>query len=152
MLLNIFRIILVSHFENAIFCLNRMRVFSFKIYAAANVLACLGQSKRLAFIYILSSFLAISIFNSRILSFVEFVPHIEQLFDEEVLIGNGWTVNEGIRPLAYSTLADFAHHVRGHLSLPNLALAVHLFSKNVHDESLLISIQRMSCKVLQSIT
>jgi len=78
----------------------------------------------------------------------KFVPHIEQLFDEEVLIGNGWTVNEGIRPLAYSTLADFAHHVRGHLSLPNLALAVHLFSKNVHDESLLISIQRMSCKLL----
>lgn len=79
--------------------------------------------------------------------FAEFVPYIEQLFDEDVLIGNGWTVNEGIRPLAYSTLADFAHHVRSQLSLPNLALAVHLFSKNVHDESLLISIQRMSCKV-----
>ena len=83
-----------------------------------------------------------------ILFFVEFVPHIEQLFDEDVLIGNGWTVNEGIRPLAYSTLADFAHHVRSQLTLQNLSLAVHLFSKNVHDESLLISIQRMSCKVL----
>ena len=80
-------------------------------------------------------------------SLSEFVPHIEQLFDEEVLIGSGWTVNEGLRPLAYSTLADFVHHVRSLLSLPNLALAVHLFSKNVHDESLLISIQRMSCKV-----
>ena len=75
------------------------------------------------------------------------MPHIEQLFDEDVLIGSGWTVNESLRPLAYSTLADFVHHVRSMLSLPNLSLAVHLFSKNVHDDSLLISIQRMSCKV-----
>eukprot|EP00794_Sanderia_malayensis_P003404 gene3404-3894_t len=78
----------------------------------------------------------------------KFVPHIEQLFDEDVLIGNGWTVNEGLRPLAYSTLADFVHHVRSMLSLSNLALAVHVFSKNVHDEALLISMQRMSCKLL----
>ena len=79
--------------------------------------------------------------------FSEFVPHIEQLFDEEVLIGNGWTVNEALRPLAYSTLADFVHHVRSMLTLPNLSIAVQLFSKNVYDESLPISIQRMSCKV-----
>ena len=79
--------------------------------------------------------------------FLEFFPYIEQLFHEDVLIGDGWTMNEGLRPLAYSTLADFVHHVRSQLSLPNLALVVHLFSKNVHDESLIISIQRMSCKV-----
>ena len=78
----------------------------------------------------------------------EFVPHIEQLFDEDVLIGNGWTVNEALRPLAYSTLADFVHHVRSMLTLPNLSIAVQLFSKNVYDESLPISIQRMSCKVI----
>lgn len=78
----------------------------------------------------------------------KFVPHIEQLFDEEVLIGNGWTVNEALRPLAYSTLADFVHHVRALLTLPNLSIAVQLFSKNVYDESLPISIQRMSCKLL----
>ena len=77
---------------------------------------------------------------------LEFVPHIEQLFDEDVLIGSGWTVNEALRPLAYSTLADFVHHVRQILTLPNLSLAVQLFSKNVYDESLPLSIQRMSCK------
>jgi len=81
----------------------------------------------------------------------KFVPHIEQLFDEDVLVGGGWTVNEALRPLAYSTLADFVHHVRTMLTLPNLSIAVHLFSKNVYDESLPISIQRMSCKLLLNV-
>ena len=76
-----------------------------------------------------------------------FVPHIDQLFDEEVLIGKGWTTKESLRPLAYSTLADLVHHVRTHLPLPHLSLAVHMFSKNVHDDSLPVSIQTMSCKV-----
>ncbi|KAK2145231.1 hypothetical protein LSH36_693g01019, partial [Paralvinella palmiformis] len=52
------------------------------------------------------------------------------------------------RSLAYSTLADLVHHVRQSLSLNDLALAVDLFSKNVHDDSLLPSIQTMSCKLL----
>ena len=75
------------------------------------------------------------------------MPHIDQLFDEEVLIGTGWTTKESLRPLAYSTLADLVHHVRTHLPLPHLSLAVHMFSKNVHDDSLPVSIQTMSCKV-----
>ena len=57
------------------------------------------------------------------------VPHIHQLFDEEVLIGKGWTTNESQRPLAYSALADLVHHVHTHLPLPPLSLAVHMFSK-----------------------
>jgi len=36
---------------------------------------------------------------------------MEQLFDENVLLGKGWTVNETLKPLAYSTLADLVHHV-----------------------------------------
>lgn len=79
-----------------------------------------------------------------------FVPHIDQLFDEEVLIGKGWTTKESLRPLAYSTLADLVHHVRTHLPLPHLSLAVHMFSKNVHDDSLPVSIQTMSCKVSEN--
>ena len=81
------------------------------------------------------------------LFYVGFVPYIDQLFDEDVLIGSGWTARESLRPLAYSTLADLVHHVRSHLPLQHLSLAVHLFSKNVHDESLPVSIQTMSCKV-----
>ena len=80
-----------------------------------------------------------------------FVPHIDQLFDEDVLIGSGWTARESLRPLAYSTLADLVHHVRSHLPLHHLSLAVHLFSKNVHDESLPVSIQTMSCKVSRQV-
>ncbi|XP_037947653.1 transcription-associated protein 1 isoform X2 [Teleopsis dalmanni] len=78
---------------------------------------------------------------------MEFIPKIEQLFDEDLLIGKGVTL-ESIRPLAYSTLADLAHHVRQSLNLNVLEKAVNLFSKNVHDESLAIGIQTMSCKLL----
>ncbi|XP_028033958.1 transcription-associated protein 1 isoform X2 [Bombyx mandarina] len=79
---------------------------------------------------------------------LKFVPYMERLFDEDVLLGGGWTVHESLRPLAYSTLADLVHHVRQHLPLTDLAIAAHLFSKNVHDESLPTSIQTMSCKLL----
>ncbi|XP_012269997.1 transformation/transcription domain-associated protein isoform X2 [Orussus abietinus] len=78
----------------------------------------------------------------------KFVPHMERLFDEEVLLGHGWTTYESLRPLAYSTLADLVHHVRQLLPLSDLARAVHLFSKNVHDQSLPTTIQTMSCKLL----
>ncbi|PKU33618.1 transformation transcription domain-associated protein [Limosa lapponica baueri] len=53
-----------------------------------------------------------------------------------------------LRPLAYSTLADLVHHVRQHLPLNDLSLAVQLFAKNIDDESLPSSIQTMSCKLL----
>uniref|UniRef100_T1JAK1 Transformation/transcription domain-associated protein n=1 Tax=Strigamia maritima TaxID=126957 RepID=T1JAK1_STRMM len=78
----------------------------------------------------------------------KFVSCIDKLFDENVLIGSGWTTYESLRPLAYSTLADLVHHVRQNLPLNELAMAVNLFSKNVHDESLPTSIQTMSCKLL----
>lgn len=57
----------------------------------------------------------------------KFVPHMERLFDEDVLLGHGWTTYESLRPLAYSTLADLVHHVRQLLPLSDLARAVHLF-------------------------
>ncbi|XP_065834052.1 transformation/transcription domain-associated protein-like isoform X2 [Oscarella lobularis] len=78
----------------------------------------------------------------------QFVPQIDKLLDEDTLIGTGWTTRESLRPLAYSTLADLVHHVRGHLSLQQLALAVDMFAKNVNDETLPVSIQTMSCKLL----
>lgn len=55
------------------------------------------------------------------------------------------------RPLAYSTLADLVHHVRGELSLPQLVRVVHLYSRNLHDASLPFSIQTMSAKLLLNI-
>lgn len=40
------------------------------------------------------------------------------------------------------------HHVRHQLPLSDLDRAVHLFSKNVHDDTLAATIQTMSCKLL----
>lgn len=74
--------------------------------------------------------------------------HISRLFDEDVLIGSGWTAQDSLKALAYSTLADLVHHVRHNLPLTDLALAVDLFSKNIHNDTLINSIQTMSCKLL----
>nr|XP_018666778.1 transformation/transcription domain-associated protein isoform X1 [Ciona intestinalis]XP_018666779.1 transformation/transcription domain-associated protein isoform X2 [Ciona intestinalis] len=77
-----------------------------------------------------------------------FVPHMDRLLNEDILIGTGWSARETLRTLAYSTLADLTHHVRGQLSLAQLSSAVHLFAKNVHDDSLPSSFQTISCKLL----
>ncbi|RZF45958.1 hypothetical protein LSTR_LSTR008335 [Laodelphax striatellus] len=79
---------------------------------------------------------------------ISFVPHVNRLFDEDILLGRGWTTHESLRPLAYSTLGDLIHHVRMHLPMSDLAKAAHLFSMNVHDETLPTSIQVISCKLL----
>ena len=60
-----------------------------------------------------------------------FVSCIDQLFDENLLIGRGWTTRETVRSLAYSILADLVHHIRGQLSLPQLALAVQVSQNNL---------------------
>ncbi|XP_054624115.1 transformation/transcription domain-associated protein isoform X1 [Dunckerocampus dactyliophorus] len=78
----------------------------------------------------------------------QFIPCMDKLFDESILIGCGYTARETLRPLAYSTLADLVHHVRQNLPLTDLSLAVQLFAKNIDDESLPSNIQTMSCKLL----
>lgn len=77
-----------------------------------------------------------------------FIPSIELLFDEDLLLGRGYTTHESLRPLAYSTLGDFIHHVRQELKFDILVKAVHLFSKNIHDETLPTAIQIMSIRLL----
>ncbi|XP_065219244.1 transformation/transcription domain-associated protein isoform X2 [Planococcus citri] len=79
---------------------------------------------------------------------IMFAPHVDELFDEDVLLNRGWTTRETLRPLAYSTLADFVHHIRQHLSMPTIVKAVQLYSLNVHDETLPTGIETMSCKLL----
>lgn len=74
---------------------------------------------------------------------------MERLFDENILLGNGWTVRDTLRPLAYSTLADLVHHVRQDLPLKDLQSAVHLFGKIVHDPTL--NTTYVVCKKINSI-
>ena len=77
-----------------------------------------------------------------------FLSQIDTLLDDHVLIGNGVTAHENLRPLAYSMLADLIHHVRSELTLAQLARIVHIYSANVHDPSLAAAIQTMCSKLL----
>ncbi|KAL8839523.1 MAG: hypothetical protein Q9176_004384 [Flavoplaca citrina] len=77
-----------------------------------------------------------------------FLNKIDDLLDERTLIGDGLTVYETMRPLAYSLLADLIHHVRDHLSRDQIRRTVDVFSKNLHDSFPGTSFQTMSAKLL----
>ncbi|RKP14819.1 hypothetical protein BJ684DRAFT_7988, partial [Piptocephalis cylindrospora] len=80
-----------------------------------------------------------------------FTRQIDALLHDRVLLGCGYTSHENLRPLAYSMLADLVHHVRQHLTPQQLSRSVHLFTCNMHDETLPHSIQTMCCKLLLNI-
>ncbi|KAK9451927.1 uncharacterized protein V1518DRAFT_41913 [Limtongia smithiae] len=77
-----------------------------------------------------------------------FIPRVDLLLNEKVLIGDGLTVHETLRPLAYSMVADLLHHVRADLTPAQIWLTVEVYSKNVQDCSLAASFQTMSAKLL----
>lgn len=77
-----------------------------------------------------------------------FISKIDVLLDEEVLIGEGLTVRETLRPLAYSTMADLIHHVRAELTPAQIWKTVRVYCKNIQDNALPISFQIMSAKLL----
>ena len=77
-----------------------------------------------------------------------FLIKIDELLDEKTLIGDGLTVYETMRPLAYSLLADLIHHVRDSLSRDQIRRTVAVFSKNLHDTFPGTSFQTMSAKLL----
>ncbi|KAE8354212.1 transcription-associated protein [Aspergillus coremiiformis] len=56
-----------------------------------------------------------------------FLEKIDELLDERTLIGDGLTVYETMRPLAYSMLADLIHHVRDHLTRDQIRRTVEVF-------------------------
>ena len=77
-----------------------------------------------------------------------FNSKVDDLLDERTLIGDGLTVYETMRPLAYSMLADLIHHVRERLSPPQIRRTIEVFSKNLLDEFPGTSFQTMSAKLL----
>lgn len=81
-----------------------------------------------------------------------FLEKIDELLDERTLIGDGLTVYESMRPLAYSMLADLIHHVRDHLSRDQIRRAVDVYTKNLHDDFPGTSFQTMSAKLLLNMT
>ncbi|KAM3082938.1 transcription-associated protein 1 [Clarireedia jacksonii] len=77
-----------------------------------------------------------------------FLRVIDQLLDERTLIGDGLTVYETMRPLAYSMLADLIHHVRDALEPAQIRKTVEVYTKNLQDSFPGTSFQTMSAKLL----
>lgn len=77
-----------------------------------------------------------------------FLKKIDELLDERVLIGDGLTVYETMRPLAYSMLADLIHHVREQLDSDQIRRTVDVYTRNLHDNFPGTSFQTMSAKLL----
>ncbi|CEG78070.1 Putative Transformation/transcription domain-associated protein [Rhizopus microsporus] len=78
----------------------------------------------------------------------DFVPKIDLLLNESVLIGTGVTAHDTLRPLAYSMLADLVHHIRAELSPIQISRTIYIYSRNLHDPTLAPSIQTMCGKLL----
>lgn len=79
-----------------------------------------------------------------------FSSKVNELLDERTLIGDGLTVYETMRPLAYSMLADLIHHVRDKLKAEQVQKTIELFSKNMLEDFPGTSFQTMSAKLLLS--
>ncbi|KAI9481535.1 MAG: hypothetical protein EXX96DRAFT_217391 [Benjaminiella poitrasii] len=77
-----------------------------------------------------------------------FVPKVDLLLNEKVLIGTGVTAHDTLRPLAYSMLADLVHHIRAELTPTQLSRTIYIYSRNLHDATLAPSIQTMCGKLL----
>lgn len=77
-----------------------------------------------------------------------FLPKLDYLFDERILIGNGFTMHETLRPLAYSTVADFIHNIRSELQLSEIEKTIKIYTGYLLDESLALTVQIMSAKLL----
>ena len=77
-----------------------------------------------------------------------FLTKIDDLLDDRTLIGDGLTVYETMRPLAYSLLADLIHHVRESLNPDQIRRTVDVFSRSLHDNFPGTSFQTMSARLL----
>jgi transformation/transcription domain-associated protein len=77
-----------------------------------------------------------------------FIPKIELFFNEKILIGDGLTSHETLRPLAYSTVADFIHNVRNELTPKQIWSTVQIYCDLLKDDSLALTVQIMSAKLL----
>lgn len=77
-----------------------------------------------------------------------FLPYLETLMDENLLLGDGYTAFYVFRPAAYSMLADLIHHVRLDLPAQLVGRVILMYSRALHDPTLPNGIQTMSIKLL----
>lgn len=77
-----------------------------------------------------------------------FVAQFENLLDENLLFGVGYTSSSVMRPLVFSTIADLVHHIRLDLSPKMIIKVIDMYSRCFHDPTLPYGIQTMSAKLL----
>ena len=77
-----------------------------------------------------------------------FFEHINRLFDEDILIGKDRRCNDLLRPLALSTLADLVYHVLPKLTCAQLGAVVIMFSTNLQDTAIPLTVQTTSVRLL----
>ncbi|XP_065189437.1 transformation/transcription domain-associated protein-like [Sycon ciliatum] len=76
------------------------------------------------------------------------LPFLSQFFDESTLFGAGYTSHETLKGIVYSTLAEITHHIRSLLNMEQMAMAIFMFARNIHDDNMGVNMQTMSCKLL----
>ncbi|TID14916.1 hypothetical protein CANINC_004587 [Pichia inconspicua] len=76
-----------------------------------------------------------------------FIPKMTLLFDDNILVGDGLTAHETLRPLAYSIVADFIH-VNNNLTTEQIWKSVTVYSGYLQDDSLAQTVHIMSAKLL----
>jgi len=76
-----------------------------------------------------------------------FLPKIDMLFDDRILIGDGLTAHETLRPLAYSIVADFIH-VNADLNPKQIWKSVVKYCGYLQDTTLAPTVHIMSAKLL----
>ena len=77
-----------------------------------------------------------------------FLNKIEELLDERTLTGDGVTVYETMRPMAYGMLADLIHHIRDLLKPDQIRKTVEVYTKNLLDDFPGTTFQTMSARLL----
>ena len=79
-----------------------------------------------------------------------FLSVIDDLLDERTLLGDSLTSYEALKPIAYSTLADLLHHVRGQLTVDQIRNTVKVYRSNLLGTVTGTSFQTMSAKLMMN--
>jgi hypothetical protein len=77
-----------------------------------------------------------------------FLPYLEDLLQEETLLGPSRSRNDPLKPLAYATQVDLLENVRGSLGLKQIAQVIHIATRNLHDPALPMGLKANSVKLL----
>ncbi|KAF8655244.1 hypothetical protein AX16_003148 [Volvariella volvacea WC 439] len=78
--------------------------------------------------------------------------HLDKLFDESVLLGNGIGTKEMLRAAVYSAVADLVHHIRSELTPAQLTRIVHVYSRLMHIPSWGNNLHTMFAKMMLGLT